>query len=195
VAARLGLSQRRISQICQQVDRWRNSLRQRSEEEAVAAERKFAGQQLDQVYVQAIRELERSQKVVERRHGMKAGKPWSVETIRDQPADAQWLRLALKAVERHAELDAMSRSSAAGDVPSDRVELLLAELAELLARGSSEGSSSSSEAPQEVLRAAGRKRLTGSDLGTNVAERKQPSEKPDCYYSYNVPALGSAQVS
>ena len=37
------------------------------------------------VYLRAIRELERLQKVVKRRHGTKAGTPWSVGTIRTSP--------------------------------------------------------------------------------------------------------------
>jgi hypothetical protein len=104
VGAQFGVSQRRVSKICQQVERWRDPAARQATPEELA--RHLVRQQLDEIYQRSLTQLAKSEKpLVVEWSGERNGQPWSERCIRDRPVEAKWLRMALQAAIRLAELE------------------------------------------------------------------------------------------
>jgi hypothetical protein len=112
VAAEYGLSQRRVSQICQQIEHWQGDTWawERGDVGGDARRRvdlNLQRQQLTEVYRRSMRAFTRSeQPLVARRRGKRAGGgKWSEQCEREQKLDTASLRVALRAIEMHGKLN------------------------------------------------------------------------------------------
>jgi hypothetical protein len=112
VAAEYGLSQRRISQICQQVDRWYSETEAWERGELCGGteqrfESELARRQLTEIYRRAMRGHARSEKplVTRRSRTSEGATMWSEETEREQRQDTGSLRVAMRAIEQRTKLD------------------------------------------------------------------------------------------
>jgi hypothetical protein len=114
VAADFGISQRRVSQICRQVEQWfaspgwlRGETCGQDEERAME---ELTRRQLAEIYGRAMRAYARSERVlVTRRNGeRKEGERWSETSEREQRLDTGSLRVALRAIEQRARIDKRS---------------------------------------------------------------------------------------
>jgi len=106
VAKEFGISQRRVSQICQQVERWHGCVNPSERGEVDGDERRWSDrtlsrEQLTEVYRRSMRAFARSERpLATRRRGKRAdGGKWSERCARDQKLDTGSLRVALRAVE------------------------------------------------------------------------------------------------
>jgi hypothetical protein len=111
VAAEYHLSQRRVSQICQQVERWYYATRPWERGDACGSvesetDQELQRRQLTEVYRQAMRAHARSQQPLKtRRNRQSAGQvQWSEETEREQRDDTASLRVAMRVLEQRAKL-------------------------------------------------------------------------------------------
>jgi len=111
VAAEFRLSQRRVSQICQQVEAWQAQTQawQRgqtcgSEEKEV--ENELQKRQLTEIYRRSMRAFTRSERPLVSRRSRKCGEDeqWSEEHEREQRLDTGSLRVALRALEQRSKL-------------------------------------------------------------------------------------------
>ena len=111
VAAEFRLSQRRVSQSCQQVEAWQAQTQawQRgqtcgSEEKEV--ENELQKRQLTEIYRRSMRAFTRSERPLVSRRSRKCGEDeqWSEEHEREQRLDTGSLRVALRALEQRSKL-------------------------------------------------------------------------------------------
>jgi hypothetical protein len=100
VAARHGLSQRRVSAICAQVDEWhRWASTARHGEDIQAQQRRIAllqaRQRSERLFLLALKQAARKQEqLVTERRKIAGGREVIERTTREEPIDAQWLKLA-----------------------------------------------------------------------------------------------------
>jgi hypothetical protein len=149
VAARYGLSQRRISAICAQVDeyqRWAHTAP--SAEELAAQHRRLAllqsRQRAERMLIAALRHAVqgRQELVTEVRRQM-GGEETVQRTVREVPMDAQWLKVAAQ-ISR----DVARMNERLG--PDATSSLAIAELDELLARAAGEAGPTTASAHDET---------------------------------------------
>ncbi|MEX2173398.1 MAG: hypothetical protein WD872_03495 [Pirellulaceae bacterium] len=142
VAQRHGLSQRRVSQICQQTDRWRGQPTVRADGQQSAGESRQANRLLvrrryEQLYVMAVRQMlrEREALVTERRVE-RDGKTTVQRTSQRLPVNPQWLKIAGNASRQIAKLDREIEAAGAGQASTvareldDAVAKLLGEISD-----------------------------------------------------------------
>lgn len=110
VAAEFGLTRRRVSQICRNIEDWHGSTApwERNEPEGPRLhqiERVLQRDQLTEIYQAALRAYARSeQPLVTRRSGKRGEQRWSDRSQRQQRRDTGSLRVALKAIEMQWQL-------------------------------------------------------------------------------------------
>jgi hypothetical protein len=110
VAARHGMSQRRVSQICQQVERWRASLEDLPGQQGQAQRRRasllFARQRAEQMRILALREVREAKRhLITERINYLDGQVQCRRTAREVTPDVQWLKVADKLSQDIADID------------------------------------------------------------------------------------------
>ena len=106
------VTQGRVAQICQQVDRWRAQnepaeLNELGGEEKRKADLWLARQRLEAIYARAMQLLSKSQwSLITEKHGERNGKKWHERTERTTHGGVQWLKVALRVVEKLEKLSA-----------------------------------------------------------------------------------------
>lgn len=97
VAEQFGLSQQRVSKICQQVEAWREAANPSdpAASDRRRVERQRLRQRLEQLWAWTAHEYERSrQPIVVERRGVRNGQTWSETTQRDSGRGEFWIRCA-----------------------------------------------------------------------------------------------------
>ena len=192
VAAEYKLSQRRVSQICQQVAKWHSETRawERGELDGVArrrAERVLRQEQLDQIVMRSMRAFGRSeQPLVTQRSGERPGGKWSEVSEREQRLDTSSLRVALRAVEQRGKLAEQREPEMDQDTEwVDWLKWNMASLAWFRREAVKRGDVPAGEDPQVLVERLVRELLTGTKPGPGEvpvdaapAEPQTPLGKP-----------------
>jgi len=103
VARKHGVNQKRISQICQQIDRWQAWVQTAPNRELIEAEQRRqtlldSRKRSEQLLLVALRQAVRpNQRLVSERRLTKGGQTTIDRTERELPADSAWLKIALRA--------------------------------------------------------------------------------------------------
>jgi hypothetical protein len=111
VAAEFGLTRRRVSQICRQIEKWHLNIPswergEVDEEQRSQPDRILQRDQLTEIYGAALRAYARSeQPLVTVRRGKRGEQRWSDRSQRQQRLDTGSLRVALKAIEMQWKLN------------------------------------------------------------------------------------------
>ena len=111
VAAEFRLSQRRVSQICQQVEAWQAQTQAWQRGQTCGSgekevENELQKRQLTEIYRRSMRAFTRSERPLLSRRSRKCGgdEQWSEEHEREQRLDTGSLRVALRALEQRSKL-------------------------------------------------------------------------------------------
>ena len=139
VAAEFGLTRRRVSQICRQIEKWHANIPswergEVDEEQRSQPDRILQRDQLTEIYGAALRAYARSeQPLVTVRRGKRGEQRWSDRSQRQQRLDTGSLRVALKAIEMQWKLvDRPFKKDDEGKDEKGRLCILLRYVADVL---------------------------------------------------------------
>jgi len=136
VAQRHGMTQGRVSSICQQIDRWVNWAKSAPDDGKLAAQRRRmtllqSRQRCEQIYLTAVMQmLEQSCVHLTEHISDRSGQTVSERTERQIPINVQWLKIASKASKDIARLDEKLGVDVAPSAMGEHLDKFLCEYLE-----------------------------------------------------------------
>jgi len=133
VAARYGLSQRRVSAICTQVDEFQRWVRSAPNAEELATEERRRNlhqgrRRAELLFVTALRQaVQTRQQLVTETRRVAGGQEVVERTVREEPIDVQWLKLASQLYRDVVQINVKIGPDAESSLAASEVDALLAD--------------------------------------------------------------------